>query len=74
MKPLKWKPVDVVVVMLAGTVCLAILVSILTAAIKSEELTSEKTKTLASVTVATISIISIYVGARIKSDNEKGED
>lgn len=67
----RFNPVDIVVISLTATVCLSILISILTAAIKSEELTAEKTKTLASITVATISIISIYVGARLKKDNDE---
>lgn len=67
--------------MLTGTICMAVLISILTAAIKSEELSEGKTKTLAAIVSSAMAAITLYIGnamalrrEQITGDQEKDEE
>lgn len=60
-----WSPLDVIILILTATISLGILISILVSAIRYEEISADKAKTLAAIINSTLTIISLYVGSLI---------
>ena len=62
----KWRPVDWIVAMLTLTICTVVVMACASPLIRGEELGETQVKALASVITASVSIVSMYVGAKLQ--------
>jgi hypothetical protein len=61
------KPVDIIAIILTITICYLLAVSITAATIRGEPISEIGMKLVDKMTIAIISIISMYVGSKIKT-------
>ena len=64
--PMKWHPIDIVILILTASICLMLIITIIGASIRGEPLTPEGLKLMEKLTIAIIAIISFYVGNQTK--------
>jgi len=62
---------SIVILMLTGTVCVIVLLVAVSPLITGRELTETKAKMMAVIVGSMISIISMYVGAKIQQHRDK---
>ena len=68
----KWEPVDFIICMLVVVICFTVIGSIALPLFRGTELPETKAKMVAGIVVSVVSIVSMYVGAKIqqkKRDN-----
>ena len=69
----KWKPVDIVVLILVITISLVMLAIIVKTLLKGD-LSEDKSKMFAGLVGSVIAIISIYVGSMVSRNNKNKRD
>ena len=66
----EWKPVDYIIVVITVTICTIMLTSVLYSVYAGIELSTGGLKLLHIILVSFVSIISMYVGARIQEKKD----
>ena len=62
-----WRPVDIVAVILAASIGVALLITVIVPLIIGEPITDARARFVASVANTMIAVLSVYVGAKLKS-------
>ncbi len=63
---MKWKPVDVIALMLAFTMAVGVIVTVLTPLWFNEPLSDKRSETLSTVVDSLLSILAVYVGYALR--------
>jgi len=69
-----WKPLDLVVVAITITICGTVGLIVLKPLVTGVELSDDKAKLMATVIASLISIISMYVGAKLQANKDRQND
>jgi len=64
------KPVDTVVVILSAVVAIALLLTVASPLITGNQLSDEKAQLVAGLLSACVTVISIYVGSKVKGSRQ----
>lgn len=67
---MRWKPVDVVVTIFALSIGLSMLWAVVAPGLVLDELSIEKATMVRAVVIAMVSVVSVYVGSRIKGNDD----
>lgn len=70
---MKWEPVDIVVLSLAGVIAFVLVFGELKLLLTDRTLSAEAVKAYTHLTGALIAIISLYVGSKLGNRNKKEE-
>jgi len=68
---MKWQPVDVIVGLLAVTVCAMLGAACVAPLMSGQPLSDERAKVVAAVVTSALSIVSMYVGAAIQRGRDQ---
>jgi len=71
---MKWKPVDIVALIIAITICCCLLVAILMPVITGEPSTEKRSELLTNVFLSFVSIVSMYIGAKVTSNRKEKKE
>jgi hypothetical protein len=69
-----WKPVDIVILIITVVVSFVISMSVIRPLLSDKPMSIESAKLVSSIVVSLISIISIYVGSKLKHGKSSEED
>jgi len=70
----KWNPVDVIVAGLALLLAVIMLMTGISPLVRGESLAGEKAKMLSSALNSLISVITLYIGAKLQENRERSRD
>lgn len=70
---MKWKPVDVIVLVLGSLAGLSLLITVIVPVILGEPISDSRAEMLSSVAMSIIAVVSVYVGARIKERSDRSD-
>ena len=70
---MNWKPVDVIVLILAVMVGISLFATVIIPVMLGEPISDTRAKILSSIAGSVVAVISVYVGARIREGRKNGE-
>jgi hypothetical protein len=68
----EWKPIDFIVGLLAITIAMVLVSAMVDVLINEDAMTEGGSKRVTNIVTAMLSIISMYVGAQIQKNKDKG--
>ena len=69
-----WKPIDIIVAILAISVVSVLVVAVYDSKINNDQLTDAGTKRITAIMTSVLSIVSMYVGAKIQERKDSNND